>query len=367
MCYNLYIKINGGNFVIKSIGFSREGIPDYFDKYNQKLSKINGLNKVNIFVGENNSGKSRLMRKILLLETADLYDDLLPNNDLKSQEKEYRRKLINGMKLISKYFDGELKKNVLDLEQYSFLELYEKAYDIINLIELNEKEKVDLGEFNSAQQILESYFNVFLKKSGQNAKYRLNSNNSCYIPILRGIENFEKFFDDIGGLENIKMTIKENEFLNLYINQSKAIYKNKVSKIYTIKKECVFTAEELYDEITNKLLGSESDRFFISEFEKFISENFYNGVNFSIIPYKKGNYLNIKISNSEDRALYDMGEGVKQIIVLLYKMFEAKDKEMIFFYRRTGNKFTSWVSKEINRNISKRNIFKTSSIFINTF
>ena len=111
----------------------------------------------------------------------------------------------------------------------------------------------------------------------------------------------------------------------------KKIYKNKVTKAYEINKSSsIFTAENLYDEITSKLLGEESDRNFVSNFEEFISEQFYDGKEFSIIPKQSKGYLSVKIGNETDKALHNLGDGIKQLITLLYKIYEKKDKEAIF-------------------------------------
>ena len=40
---------------------------------------------------------------------------------------------------------------------------------------------------------------------------------------------------------------------------------------------------------------------------------------------------NVKIGANKDRALHDLGDGIKQLITILYKIYENKDKESIFF------------------------------------
>lgn len=126
------------------------------------------------------------------------------------------------------------------------------------------------------------------------------------------------------------MTQSEFSAFQEFKNNAKKIYLNKVHSIYKIPLNRIFTAESIYDEITNKLLSEEVNRRFVKEFEEFISKNFYDGIDFSITPNKERQYLAIKIGRNNDRALYNLGEGIKQLIVLFYKIYERKDEETIF-------------------------------------
>ena len=163
---------------------------------------------------------------------------------------------------------------------------------------------------------------------------KISDVNFYYIPILRGIENFEVYFDkgdEYNKLSDIEMTMNDMKALNSYIGQTKTIYKNKVNNIYDIDKKKIFTAEELYDEIVDILLGEEKKRIRFHEFEDFINKSFYNGEGFSINPSREKNCLMVKIRKEEERELYLLGDGIKQLIILLYPIFMHKDEEYFFF------------------------------------
>ena len=160
-----------------------------------------------------------------------------------------------------------------------------------------------------------------------------------YIPLLRGIENFDSYFDKtvLNLIDEASLTRKQWQAVDAYAKNSGHIYEEKVSKAYGIDKKCVFTAENLYEEVREKLLGMESQREQVREFQDFISSNFYNEEGFTLIPRKVKNgsevrreYLAVKIGKSEERPLYDLGDGIKQMITILYKIFEKKDEEAIF-------------------------------------
>ena len=86
----------------------------------------------------------------------------------------------------------------------------------------------------------------------------------------------------------------------------------------------------MYYEIQRKLLGSEKGREEIKEFEKFLSEKFFDSKPVTLNPNinKKFIYINI---NGEERKLYNLGEGIKQLIIITYKMFVNRKNTTVFF------------------------------------
>ena len=127
------------------------------------------------------------------------------------------------------------------------------------------------------------------------------------------------------------MSESQRESLEKYKNNVKVLYTNKISKAYEIKAtKKIFTAENLYDEITAKLLGKEEDRKIIKDFQEFISREFYNGDEFTIIPRLDQGYLSVKIGTEPDKALHNLGDGIKQLITLFYKIFELRNKKAVF-------------------------------------
>lgn len=61
-------------------GFRKYDVPsnlqgELFDSDNQALAELINLNKINIFVGPNNSGKSLLLREIVKTQSKTYYGD----------------------------------------------------------------------------------------------------------------------------------------------------------------------------------------------------------------------------------------------------------------------------------------------------
>ena len=126
----------------------------------------------------------------------------------------------------------------------------------------------------------------------------------------------------------------EINIFNQYINQVDKMYQKKIEKMYfntnTSHYIQIHTGEMIYEDIQNKLLGTEDERNTIKDFEKFLSKNFFDDKDITIIPNIKKKYLYVNI-DGEERALHNLGEGIKQIIIITYKMFIHKKEEMLFF------------------------------------
>ena len=196
----------------------------------------------------------------------------------------------------------------------------------------------------------------------------IKDENPIYIPILRGIENFDNHFKlDTDGntiLNTITMNNNQRNAIEEYKNIARSIYLKKTSDVYKIEKDIIFTAEDLYNDVVNNLLGEESDREFIKKFEKFISESFYNGQEFTIIPKQKEKYLSVKIADVE-RPLHHFGDGIKQLIVLIYKMIEFEDFGKIFFIEEPDINLHPGFQRKLMEIMNDKR-FKNHQFFITT-
>lgn len=79
---------------------------NYRNKYNNKMLYLSNLNKINIFIGENNSGKSRLLRYIIKGNDTKAFYEFI-NEDKK---KSYDRAKCEMIKYIERYNISATKK-----------------------------------------------------------------------------------------------------------------------------------------------------------------------------------------------------------------------------------------------------------------
>lgn len=298
----------------------------YYDNNNLLIKYIPNINKINIFIGENNSGKSKLMRNLVSSNMAKI----LSNDGKESEIAIYRREIQNDIENIKIYSNNDISIDNVKSDAEFFCKMQDKIdiFKIENpLLEYPINNYVSKIETNLSR-ILEE-----LCKINNMRQISIKGCSPIYIPILRGIENFNIYFDiskDKDILNSISMNQNQREALEEYKENANHIYSNKIQKAYGIDSKLIFTAEDLYSDVVNKLLGKEDGRNFIKEFQDFISKQFYNGNEFTLIPQKKEGYLHVKIGKQE-KPLHELGDGIKQLITILYKIYENRDNSKVFF------------------------------------
>ncbi|MBP5511809.1 ATP-binding protein [Candidatus Saccharibacteria bacterium] len=329
--------------MIKAIYLNMEN--NYTDANGHPLSVLFDLKKFNVFVGENNSGKSRFVRSFLLRgksipigsvcnNTRRFYDTLIKITEIASQIKNDR-----NIQDINFDFNIAARNDMDDYLKYKYvvetIYTWYFRYDTENPYYKYVQEFYD--KFHNELMTLTYLIMSKPRNSVYDVPVAELYNGSCfYIPVLRGIEGYDSYFNKAPLHTVDDALLKRNQWqaIDEYAANSKQIYQNKISNAYGIKIQFVFTAENLYEEIKDKLLGNKEQREQIKQFQEFISEQFYNGDDFLLLPRYDRNmqkeYLAVKIGNNDERPLYDLGDGIKQMITILYKVFEKKDDESIF-------------------------------------
>lgn len=323
--------------MINAIATTKITDTDYLNKYDCKLNYLPNIKKINILLGENNSSKSRLMRYLIKLDSQVLSNKNILD-DKRNTVNNYRASIINNIERFNDVSKNNSKIEIKILKNYETLNDTEFFVTIKDELDYKIKDKEKLayyGEKSYYDSINNNLNNLykFLTHDGVNNEVLLSKFNPIYIPILRGIESFDLYYDlkKNSILDKINLTEEQRQAMDEYKENAKHIYRNKIAKAYKITTKNIFTAEDLYDEVVSKLLGEEKARTFIAEFQKFISENFFNGNSFQILPRQNEKILYVKIGDSKEKPIHELGDGIKQIITIFYKIFEFKDEERIFF------------------------------------
>ena len=341
---------------------------NYRNKYNNKMLYLSNLNKINIFIGENNSGKSRLLRYIIKGNDTKAFYEFI-NEDKKKSYDRAKREMIN---CIERYNISATKKIVIP----DYMSKLDDCNYYCEIVEYIESLKIDQASLNPNQR---SYYSNIKSYLNEMYEYLAKNNNGygskkvcdfdiTYIPILRGVESFDIYFQPSKSedLDSIVMNEKQRKALEEYKLNAKHIYSNKISKAYMINSKHIFTAENLFDDVKNKLLGEEKDRNLIKDFENFISKEFYGDKGFTIIPQITKGFLNVKIGNGSERALHDLGDGIKQLITILYIIFTKRNSEAIFFIEEPEINLHPGYQRQFLQLIQNNKYFSKHQFFITT-
>lgn len=310
---------------------------EYFNDYflndeDYPITFIPNFNTINIIVGANNSGKSRFIRHLMCYTNFNAVSDLYA---LRMIVNQYNEKIIDLNKIIKtkitsfeersknlKYADGSSPDldNAKILRENRLRSLDEDHLkDFLTIINENRvklENIYSLGVSNSNlmyfREIDESFLKVYKVK--------------CYfIPTLRTAHSLFNFEKDI------------------YSKIEEDIYLDTLHYYYDLKEKKVeiFTGIHLYKEILNTRNSRREIRNKFDQFEDFIRFNFFDGKKIDIVAEfdkdesLKGNN-NLEIisvhveGEKETRSLYELGDGIQALIILMYKIFMAEDNSFIY-------------------------------------
>lgn len=280
--------------------------------------RLNNLSKINIFVGANNSGKSRFMRSIFFNGSKLKF---LPNDEL----FEYYVSQSNKFKLDenkpSPY--GHREKR----EAYGQIEKILKEIEYIKESETPLQDLIDLYNMHKSNRYLKispvynEYFNEYFEELEFNKELFNYNFHKIYIPSLRSLiplvskqhlnadyENYDFYAERIkqdyfDNNENILTDI--SEFLSTYTHKSS---------------NAIITGMQFYEYVKNYLLGDLEQRNMIRDYENYLSETFFDNDDVVIIPKVNDDVLTVKIGK-EEYKIYELGDGIQSIILITLPLF----------------------------------------------
>jgi AAA15 family ATPase/GTPase len=310
-----------------------EHFNDYFlNDEDYPITFLPRFNTINIIVGANNSGKSRFVRNLMCYTNFNAVPDL---HVLRGIINTYNKKVIDVNKIINskissfeqrskttRYVDGSTpdKDNAEILRQNKPVLLDEdKIKDFSSIIHENKAKLENIFPLGVADVTLIYFREIdefFLKV------YKVKN---YFIPTLRtahSLFNFEK---------------------ERYSKIEEDIYLDTLHYYYDLKEKKVeiFTGIHLYKEILNTRNSRREIRNKFDQFEDFIRFNFFDGKKIDIVAEfdkdesLKGNN-NLEIisvhveGEKETRSLYELGDGIQALIILMYKIFMAEDNSFIY-------------------------------------
>jgi predicted ATP-dependent endonuclease of OLD family len=349
--------------VISIIEFSeveKSWLESYFVD-NKNICNLNRLSKINIFIGQNNTGKSRFLRNI--------FHEGIYNTSGKLERKYISCGNADELKLLVGNFNIDLvgsKNNNYNSANNDYKRLKSKEYEksFNNFYEhvfYNIKNTNHLKYYKTIESLLLRYIN--------NHTLEERKINQVYIPILRGMKplnldyrSMESYNKDLGKKNIHKVKFNED---NVYKFRIFRDYFN--NDLYDFVNKNIFTGLSIYNDLKDKLLGNLNERNLVREYEEFLSKELFNGKNIVLIPHREKDVVCIKIGNQLERPLYELGDGMQSIIISTYAFFIYKDSQKInlFFIEEPE----MYLHPEMQRkflSIMNNSIFKNHQYFFTT-
>ncbi|BDZ71010.1 AAA family ATPase [Methanobacterium petrolearium] len=313
----------------------------------KKGKKLMNLSKINIFIGENNSGKSRLLRHIIKEDVIHFvpsnkdFDKLnlfIPeiNTKMKKEFKKYQ-----NIDIFKPIFDNLPNKKLDFLISgedpcYSIV----NSYNAIKKLETEKSSSLDgtrLPVFGKQmKELFEVYFKEYFKKYRSIEELQLKYEFiKVYIPILRGLRPIN-YGESAVSLKGEKIYPPEYIDRDVYKIRTIADYfvldETNIKKQKEFDDNIVFSGLNAYQEIRKHMLNeNDKDREMIEEFEVYLSENFFGYEKVKLTPAEnqdgtKKDVILVKIGKEQGKPIYDLGDGIQSIIIITLPLFLYKDK-----------------------------------------
>lgn len=317
-------------------------LPESFDAYKkttgEKSEFLEPVSKINIFVGSNNSGKSRFMRKLSFQNSYEIKSQNVDLEEIRSEISNFIQKVENNFERfhiveVSHLHINQLKEmglsipNVLDTSEDSYISIRGLFTELANYktvdsytsqpdwrANINYEDKKYLGDVIrlGAARSLEYINKVPIYSESDNPK-------KVYIPTLRGLRSFDDKHTDY-YLDRTRKDYFPHH------NSGDLAHLENVER----KRPEIFTGLTLYQKITDLLLGNNSDRKLISKYQEFISEKLFEGKSVALIPNQKEKVVIVKIGNEQERPIYDLGDGIQSAIILSFLPFVMQEQTFFF-------------------------------------
>ena len=286
-----------------------------FEKYSvagPDPKKLPNLSKINIFVGPNNSGKSRFMR--LLAGTESLaFGPNLPGQPCETFET-FRTKERPRLQAIM------TRHGVQDAE--TILTEYDAIPKLYPVTERDEPVMGGLVKLFERVLRLDRISHTTGRGSGDNL-----------LPELKRAAG--EFKDSLKGLT--RNAPERYKFRKVYIPVLRGLrppkdkdptdyYQQRTSADYFRQKEppVVFTGLSAYQDIQKLLLGNLQQRQGVRKFEESFSRDFFDGKSVALIPKLNQDVLDLKIGDEAEYPIHQLGDGLQSIIILTFPLYQAE-------------------------------------------
>lgn len=375
------------------VSYGEPFLPEEFDlELNQPDFQILGaISAVNIFVGENNSGKSRLMRALFSIEDKTNVRAQSVFKNVHGVWRSYVER-IKDLRKTEIVLGGQLQTE----DDRRFFKKLSSDFEITNhsnVVPLEDSEEPIIlsgfflrplgGALDVIQYILDHLVNPVLSKENSEPSFWSIEQLNILKPNLDRIDELIEYLENSDRLKEWNEVLKILQSIKLLLSGFKEDFgilfqslkvANKVyiptlrslveikdihpysyrvtveDKYFTKEKpndllksgfQELFTGQELADQIIRLKNGVRGERKNLESFEKFIGQSFFPESEFEIAPpmkeVRKSDSTELSFTNEilvtingEERAIHNLGDGIQSIIMLTFPIFNAPDSSWIF-------------------------------------
>ena len=293
-----------------------EEITDYQADNVANYNTILEVKRLNFFIGRNNAGKSRFLRH--LLKFSQNFIEYAPHQiDLEKSQHEIIQSILSTKR-------QTLQSQSCIQSITSSSDSFESVEDLIQFIQdifNNESAILPFKLHPKTAKLAQILDSLCFKGNRFTNEYKLNLNLFSFYSETETTDFTDKFYVPI--LRGMRP---------LHEDTTKHVYNLRNQKDYQIENpEHIITGEDLYDELQKRLLGEPEDRQLIEDYQKILSQYFFDNEPITLIPKIETDVVHIKIGNARQFPIYHLGDGLQQAILLTYDAFLRKDEIHAYF------------------------------------
>lgn len=246
------------------------------------------LRKLNLFIGPNNSGKSRATR-IIFSSPDDNLKIQHPETPLISFYREIKNKSPSHIlpEKIKQATEDKLK-NIKEIrEDLKKISNYTSETTNRNL----SSSEIDKFRSHLIHKNLTSTLETLATSNNTDFQPRRN-----YIPILRGMRPLDTITSQT---DHYQVRTKADYFSSSDLKHSNII-----------------TGQHLYELLARNLLGQPEERANIRKYEALLGQEFFGGAEVTLIPEYGKDTVAVKIGDEPQFPIYHLGDGLQQVIII---------------------------------------------------
>lgn len=270
------------------------------------------LEKLNLLIGPNNSGKSRLLRFLFSATSNDvMYGIGKALQDAAINIGGIIEIIKNNQKILGfncgdfvGLYNGECKNyNTLIVSLDGVLKLLADASNRNMNIVMGD----NIHQYEAVRSLALTRYPGEAIEKFSNLNNQIKSLKKHYIPILRGMR----------PLVDGKDMFYERTLKDYFPGRSAGELE-------------IITGFNLYGLLAQFLLGQPSDRKRVRAYEKILGDEFFGGSEVTLIPEYGRDTVAVKIGEDEQFPIYDLGDGLQQVIIITSAAYLEQEVSIFF-------------------------------------
>lgn len=270
------------------------------------------LEKINLLIGPNNSGKSRLLRFLFSS----------PKKNMKFAVGKSLQEVTDTLGDVLDVIKRGI--NILDFNANNFLEIYRGQLTDYNAL---------ISSIGGLQKLLGDAAN-------KNTNYISGDNLNLFRSIKNSVlaNNPKEAIDGIAALHN-KINLLKRHYIPMLrgmrplIEGQDLFYERTAKDYFSSAKGSEFeiiTGFNLYKLLAQYLLGQPNDRRRVREYEKILGDEFFGGAEVTLIPEYGRDTVAVKIGDDDQFPIYDLGDGLQQVIIITSAAYLEQESSIFF-------------------------------------